>query len=45
MTLLVKDRGTDFVVRGDYLQQVRSAGGDGALIAALKSAKVMSPPP
>jgi len=43
VTTLVKDRGIDFAVRDDYLQQVRLAGGDDALIAALKSAKVMQP--
>lgn len=40
---LVKDRGVDFTVNDDYLQQVRLAGGDDELIAALKSAKVMQP--
>jgi tetratricopeptide (TPR) repeat protein len=43
VTMLVKDRGIDFAVKDDYLQQVRLAGGDDDLIAALKSAKVMLP--
>ena len=43
VTTLVKDRGIDFAVKDDYLQQVRLAGGDDDLIAALKSAKVMAP--
>jgi len=43
VTLLVKDRGIDFTVKDDYLQQVRLAGGDDDLIAALKSARVMEP--
>jgi tetratricopeptide (TPR) repeat protein len=43
VTMLVKDRGIDFAVKDDYLQQVRLAGGDDELIAALKSAKLMEP--
>ncbi len=43
VTLLVKDRGIDFAVKDDYLQQVRLAGGDDDLIVALKSAKVVAP--
>ena len=43
VTMLVKDRGIDFAVKDDYLQQIRLAGGDDELIAALKSAKVMEP--
>ncbi len=43
VTTLVKDRGIDFAVKDDYLQQVRLAGGDDELIAALKSAKVRAP--
>jgi tetratricopeptide (TPR) repeat protein len=43
VTLLVKDRGIDFTVKDVYLQQVRLAGGDDDLIAALKGAKVMVP--
>jgi tetratricopeptide (TPR) repeat protein len=43
VTLLVKDRGIDFAVKDDYLQQVRLAGGDDDLITALKSARVMAP--
>jgi tetratricopeptide (TPR) repeat protein len=43
VTMLVKDRGLDFAVKDDYLQEVRLAGGDDELIAALKSAKVIAP--
>ena len=43
VTMLVTDRGIDFAVKDDYLQQVRLAGGDDDLIAALKGAKVMQP--
>lgn len=43
VTMLVKDKGVDFAVKDDYLQQVRLAGGDDELIAALKAAKVMEP--
>ena len=43
ITTLVKDRGVDFEVKDDYLQQVRLAGGNDGLVAALKSAKVMAP--
>jgi tetratricopeptide (TPR) repeat protein len=42
VTTLVKDRGLDFTAKDDYLQQVRLAGGNDELIAALKSAKVMA---
>jgi hypothetical protein len=38
VAMLVKQRGIDFDPQDDYLQQVRSAGGDDALITALKSA-------
>ena len=40
---LVTDRGTDFQVKDEFLQQVRGAGGDDDLISALKSARVMEP--
>jgi tetratricopeptide (TPR) repeat protein len=43
VTMLVKDRGVDFAVKDDYLQQVRLAGGNDELIAALKSAKMLAP--
>lgn len=43
VTMLVKDRGIDFTVKDDYLQEVRLAGGDDDLIAALKKAKVIPP--
>jgi len=43
VTALVKDRGIDFAVKDDYLQEVRLAGGNDELIAALKSAKVKAP--
>jgi len=39
-----KDRGIDFAVKDDYLQQVRLAGGDDDLITALKSARGDGPP-
>jgi len=40
---LVTTRGIDFDVKGDYLQQVRQAGGDEGIISALKNAKVTKP--
>jgi tetratricopeptide (TPR) repeat protein len=43
VTTLVKDRGVTFTVKDDYLQEVRLAGGDDELIAALKNAKVKAP--
>ncbi len=43
VTGLVTDRGTDFQVKDEFLQQVRGAGGDDDLISALKSARVMEP--
>ncbi len=43
ITMLVKDRGIDFTVKDDYLQEVRLAGGDDELVAALKKAKVIPP--
>ena len=43
VTALVKDRGIDFTMKDDYLQQVRLAGGDDDLIAALKTARVVPP--
>ena len=43
ITTLVKARGVDFNVKDDYLQQVRAAGGDDALVAAVKGASVLLP--
>ena len=43
VAMLVHDRGIDFEPTDDYLQEVRSAGGTGELISALKSAKVTKP--
>jgi tetratricopeptide (TPR) repeat protein len=43
ITMLVKDRGVDFAVKDDYLQEVHAAGGNDELMAALRSAKVMAP--
>ena len=45
VTMLVQQRGIDFDPTDDYLKQVRSAGGDDELIAALKSAEVTKPAP
>lgn len=42
ITTLVKDRGVDFAVKDDYLQEVHAAGGSDDLVAALKSAKVLT---
>ena len=39
----MKDRGVSFTVKDEYLQEVRLAGGDDELIAALKNAKVKAP--
>ena len=41
--MLVEERGIDFDVKDDYLQEVRLGGGDDELISALKSAKVTKP--
>lgn len=43
ITMLVKARGVDFNVKNDYLQQVRLAGGDDDLVAAVKGANVLLP--
>ena len=43
VTMLVQERGIDFEATGDYLQEVRLAGGEDELINALKSAKVTKP--
>ena len=43
MAMLVNERGIDFDVKDDYLQEVRLGGGDDELITALKSAKVTKP--
>jgi tetratricopeptide (TPR) repeat protein len=43
VTMLVQERGIDFEPTGDYLQEVRLAGGEDELISALKSAKVTKP--
>jgi len=40
---LVKDRGLNFAAKDDYLQEVHLAGGDDALVAAVKGAKVKAP--
>lgn len=40
---LVKNRGINFAVKDDYLQEVHLAGGDDDLAAAIKSAKVLAP--
>jgi Flp pilus assembly protein TadD len=40
VSTLVRERGIDFDVKDDYLQEVRLGGGDEELITALKSAKV-----
>ena len=41
--MLVKERGIDFDATGDYLNEVRAAGGDDELIIALKHARVLKP--
>jgi tetratricopeptide (TPR) repeat protein len=43
VTMLVQERGIDFDPTDDYLQEVRSAGGEDELISALKTAKVTKP--
>jgi tetratricopeptide (TPR) repeat protein len=43
VAMLVKERGIDFDVKGDYLLEVRLGGGDDELASALKTAKVMKP--
>jgi hypothetical protein len=43
VTMLVQERGIDFVPTDDYLQEVRLAGGEDELIGALKIAKVTKP--
>jgi tetratricopeptide (TPR) repeat protein len=43
VAMLVNERGLDFEPQQDYLDEVRPAGGDDELIAALKSAKVTKP--
>jgi len=43
VAMLVEERGIDFDVKDDYLQEVRLGGGDDEVIAALKSAKVTKP--
>ena len=43
VTMLVQERGIDFEPTDDYLQEVRSAGGEDELISALKTAKVTKP--
>jgi Flp pilus assembly protein TadD len=41
--ILVNARGIDFDVKDDFLQQVRQAGGNDALVASLNNAKVIKP--
>lgn len=43
VAILVKERGIDFDVKDDYLQELRLGGGDEELINALKSTKVTKP--
>ena len=43
VAMLVQERGINFDVKDDYLQEVRLGGGDDELINALKSAKVTKP--
>ena len=43
VAILVQERGIDFDVKDDYLQEVRPGGGDDELINALKSVKVTKP--
>ncbi len=44
VTMLVRERAIDFEPKDDYLQQIRTIGGDDELISALKNAKVVKPP-
>ena len=43
VAILVNERGINFEVQQDYLDEVRLGGGDDELIAALKNAKVTKP--
>src|SRR5208283_5452504 len=43
ITILLNDRGVDFDVKDDFVQQVRKGGGTDALLKALQSAKVTKP--
>ena len=43
VTMLAEERGIDFEPTGDYLQQVRAAGGEDELIRELKNAQVAKP--
>jgi Flp pilus assembly protein TadD len=43
VAILVKVRGIDFDVMDDFLQQVRQAGADDGLVAAINNAKVIKP--
>jgi len=43
VTMLVQERGIDFEPNGDYLQEVRLAGGQDELVSALRNAKVTKP--
>ncbi len=43
VAMLVEERGIDFDVKDDYLQEVRLSGGGDELIAALKNARVTKP--
>jgi len=43
VAILIKERGIDFDPTDEYLQQVRSAGGDDAVISAVQSARVIKP--
>jgi len=44
VAILLKERGIDFDVKDDFIQQVRRSGGDDETIGALKNAKVTKPP-
>ena len=44
IALLVQQRGVDFDLTDDYLEQIRLAGGDDELTAALRNARVIKPP-
>jgi hypothetical protein len=45
ITVLVKNLGIDFEPKQDYLDEIKLGGGDEELIAALKGARVVKPPP
>lgn len=43
LAFLIRQRGLDFEPNDEYIREIRAAGGDAELVAALKSAKVTRP--